>query len=61
MLEALSLVLLAGSRNGSFAAPMKCVGGWQWEHTWFVWSILAKVPFQQALEYAFSVAWARAL
>lgn len=40
MLGALMLVLLAGGMNGSFAAPMKRVRGWQWEHTWLVWSVL---------------------
>lgn len=29
--------------NGSFAAPMKGVRGWEWEHTWLTWSFLAMV------------------
>jgi len=37
---ALMVVVLAGGMNGSFAAPMSRVRGWQWEHTWLVWSIL---------------------
>lgn len=43
MLAALMLVLLAGAMNGSFAAPMKRVSGWEWEHTWLVWSFLGMV------------------
>jgi len=43
MVGALSLVLLAGVMNGSFAAPMKRIRGWQWEHTWLVWSFLGMV------------------
>jgi hypothetical protein len=38
MLAALTLILLAGGMNGSFAAPMKRVRGWEWEHTWLVWA-----------------------
>ena len=41
MLAALTLILLAGGMNGSFAAPMKRVRGWEWEHTWLVWACLA--------------------
>ncbi len=40
MLAALSLVLTAGGMNGSFAAPMKRIRGWQWEHIWLAWSFL---------------------
>jgi L-rhamnose-H+ transport protein len=43
MLTALGLVLLAGGMNGSFAAPMKRVHDWEWEHTWLVWAFLALV------------------
>jgi L-rhamnose-H+ transport protein len=48
MLAALILVLLAGGMNGSFAAPMKRVRGWEWEHTWLVWSFLAMIVFPLA-------------
>lgn len=41
ILAALVIVILAGSMNGSFAAPMSRIRGWQWEHTWLLWSILA--------------------
>lgn len=40
IIAALMIVVLAGGMNGSFAAPMSRVHGWQWEHTWLVWSIL---------------------
>jgi L-rhamnose-H+ transport protein len=41
MLAALMTIVFAGVMNGSFAAPMSRVRGWQWEHTWLLWSILA--------------------
>jgi L-rhamnose-H+ transport protein len=43
MLAALTLILLAGGMNGSFAAPMKRVRSWEWEHIWLVWSFLGMV------------------
>jgi len=51
MLRALALVLFAGGMNGSFATPMKRVRGWEWEHTWLVWSFLGMIviPFAVAL------------
>lgn len=33
------LLILGGLMNGSFATPMKAIRGWQWEHSWFVWSL----------------------
>ncbi len=51
MMVALTLVLLAGGMNGSFAVPMKYVRGWGWEHTWLVWSFLGMlvIPLAVAL------------
>ncbi len=46
------LVLLAGGMNGSFAVPMKHTRGWQWEHTWLVWSILGMLVFPLAVAVA---------
>jgi len=43
MLAALTLIVLAGGMNGSFATPMKRIRGWEWEHTWLVWSFLGMV------------------
>jgi L-rhamnose-H+ transport protein len=50
MFGSLLLLLLAGGMNGSFAVPMKYVRGWQWEHTWFLWSLLGMLflPFAVA-------------
>jgi L-rhamnose-H+ transport protein len=39
----LMLVVFAGLMNGSFATPMKGIRGWQWEHTWLVWSVTGLV------------------
>jgi L-rhamnose-H+ transport protein len=49
MLFALILVLLAGGMNGSFAVPMKRIRGWQWEHTWLVWSFLGMLVIPLAV------------
>ncbi len=45
------LLILAGLMNGSFATPMKRIQGWQWEHSWLVWSFtgLIVVPAAVAL------------
>jgi len=47
----LMLLILAGLMNGSFATPMKRIQGWQWEHSWLVWSFtgLIVVPMAVAL------------
>lgn len=45
MLMALMLIVLAGGMNGSFAAPMKYVRSWKWEHTWLAWSFFAMLVF----------------
>jgi L-rhamnose-H+ transport protein len=44
--QALLLVLVAALMNASYALPMKLNKKWQWEHTWFAFSILgvAVVP-----------------
>src|SRR5262250_1908211 len=43
MFSSLSLLLLAGGMNGSFAVPMKRVRGWDWEHTWLIWSFIGMI------------------
>jgi L-rhamnose-H+ transport protein len=45
------LLLTAGIMNGSFAAPMKRMKGWQWEHCWLMWAIagLVVVPLAAVL------------
>ena len=44
--QALVLVLIAAVMNSAYALPMKLNQKWQWEHTWFAFSILgvALVP-----------------
>jgi L-rhamnose-H+ transport protein len=37
---ALTLVLVGGALNGSFAAPMKRLSAWRWENIWLVYSIV---------------------
>jgi L-rhamnose-H+ transport protein len=49
MITAVSLVMLAGCMNGTFAVPMKFVRAWQWEHAWLAWSILAMLVFPLAI------------
>jgi L-rhamnose-H+ transport protein len=39
------LLVLAGMMNGSFTLPMKVTRKWEWENTWFVWTIWALVIF----------------
>ena len=52
MFATLMLLLLAGGMNGSFAVPMKYVRGWQWEHTWFVWSLLGMLLLPLAVGFS---------
>jgi L-rhamnose-H+ transport protein len=40
-----TLAMLAGVLNGSFALPMKFMRQWKWEHTWLVYSVVAMVAF----------------
>jgi L-rhamnose-H+ transport protein len=49
MLVGLISVLLAGAMNGSWAAPMKRVTGWEWENTWLAWAFLAMVVIPLAI------------
>jgi L-rhamnose-H+ transport protein len=52
IIAALMIVIFAGGMNGSFAAPMSRIRGWQWEHTWFVWSILGMVVIPASVSIA---------
>ena len=49
MRTALLLIILGGGMNGSFTVPMKRVRGWDWEHIWLVWSLLAMVVIPLAI------------
>lgn len=44
-------VLVGGLLNGSFVAPMKRMRAWQWENSWFVYSVsgLLVIPWLAAL------------
>lgn len=46
---AMSVALVAGMMNGSFAVPMKYSGRWSWENTWLAWSFLGLLIFPAAL------------
>jgi L-rhamnose-H+ transport protein len=51
IIQALLLVLCAAVMNASYALPMKLNKKWQWEHSWFAFSVLgvAVVPTLIAL------------
>ena len=42
---AVSLALVAGILNGSFATPTKYVKAWKWENIWAVWGIMGMLVF----------------
>ena len=44
--QAILLILVAAAMNAAYVLPMKLNKKWQWEHTWFAFSILgvAVVP-----------------
>jgi L-rhamnose-H+ transport protein len=48
----LSLLLLAGAMNGSFALPMKFTKKWAWENTWAIWTVFALFIFPPLLAYS---------
>lgn len=39
VLWGLLVVVVAGVLNGSFAAPMKRMTGWQWENSWLIFAV----------------------
>lgn len=39
LLLGIGVVTLAGILNGSFAAPMKRITGWQWENSWLIFAV----------------------
>ena len=51
VVQAILLVLVAAAMNAAYALPMKLNRKWQWEHTWFAFSLLgvAVVPTVIAL------------
>ena len=50
-MQAILLVLFAAIMNAAYALPMKLNKKWEWEHSWFAFSILgvAVVPTMIAL------------
>ena len=38
--QAILLVLVAAAMTAAYALPMKLNKKWQWEHTWFAFSLL---------------------
>jgi L-rhamnose-H+ transport protein len=49
---AAGLIIIAGALNGSFAAPTKYVGPWNWENIWSVWSLWGMLILPWALVFA---------
>lgn len=47
----LSLLVLAGVTNASFALPMKFTRKWAWENTWLVWTIFALLLLPPMITY----------
>jgi L-rhamnose-H+ transport protein len=45
------LLILAGIMNASFALPMKFVRRWEWENTWFAWSVFALLALPTILAF----------
>jgi L-rhamnose-H+ transport protein len=50
LVAGLFIVVLAGMLNGSFAAPMKRMIGWQWENCWLTFAVsgLVLIPWATA-------------
>src|ERR1700746_2364247 len=47
----LFIVVLAGMLNGSFAAPMKRMIGWQWENCWLTFAVSGLVLIPWAIAF----------
>src|ERR1700733_11994698 len=52
LLGGIGVVLLAGILQGSFAAPMKRMSGWQWENSWLVFALSGLIVFPWAVNIA---------
>src|SRR6267378_6581323 len=52
VVSALAVVILAGILNGSFAAPMKRMTGWQWENSWLVFAVSGLLVFPWIITFA---------
>ncbi|MGB7267632.1 MAG: L-rhamnose/proton symporter RhaT [Terracidiphilus sp.] len=49
---AVCLTIVAGTLNGSFAAPTKYAKKWKWENIWSVWSVWGMLILPWALVFA---------
>lgn len=49
---AVCLTIVAGTLNGSFAAPTKYARKWKWENIWSVWSVWGMLILPWALVFA---------
>ena len=49
----MSIILISGIFNGSFAWPMKYARGWKWENLWLFFTFLALVVLPLALTITF--------
>jgi L-rhamnose-H+ transport protein len=52
VLSGLAVVVLAGLLNGSFAAPMKRIAGWQWENSWLAFATSGLLVFPWIITFA---------
>lgn len=43
--------IVAGVLNGSFAAPMKKISGWEWENTWLIYALTAFIVLPVAMAF----------
>src|SRR5690242_11023063 len=48
----IAVVVLAAILNGSFAAPIKRMTGWQWENSWLLFAFSGLLVFPWILSFA---------
>src|SRR5207248_4216245 len=48
----IAVVVLAAMVNGSFAAPIKRMAGWQWENSWFLFAISGLLVYPWIVTFA---------
>src|SRR6266436_2564376 len=48
----IALVVLAAILNGSFAAPIKRMSGWQWENSWLLFAFSGLLVFPWMVTFA---------
>ncbi len=50
----MTIILIGGALNGSFAVPMKYAHRWRWENTWLIFSLICLVLLPWALAVGFA-------